>query len=182
MTENTTNVPTQAQLAGAAPKPTKKATATKVTAAPGKTVKAAAAKPTKAAAPAVVAQTKSTKKAAPPKVEAKVEAKTETKGKGKGESKSEIKFHEDGRRLTLRNPQIEILKLLAANPNGLSRKTLAEKVKTSITEMVGSLDGHPNKYTVTLVEQKMAKQEEVEGEGIWVTITPAGKKAVEAIK
>lgn len=84
---------------------------------------------------------------------------------------------------SLRAPQITILELLAATPDGLTRSQIAESLKASgksanLTEMVGS-DGSENKYTTTLTERKMVRHETHE-DGKLIVITAAGQKALAA--
>lgn len=91
---------------------------------------------------------------------------------------------EDGRRKTLRNPQIELLTALSKSKTGsLNRKQLAEKCPgVGLSEHLGSIYGEPNKYTVSLIEHKYVKQEQhdVDGKDVMIyTITASGKKALE---
>lgn len=99
---------------------------------------------------------------------------------------SKVEFTADGRRKTLRNPQVELLTAVGEAKGGtMTRKDLADKCPgVGLSEHLGTLDGTKNKYTVGLVEQGLVKQkvEDVEGKDVvTLTITAAGRKALEKL-
>ena len=84
----------------------------------------------------------------------------------------------------LRNPQVVILRLLKNNPNGLTRASIAEKLaaeqqSANLSEMIGSPDSEPNKYTTTLCERKYVRLEVQEQGKPLVIATASGLKALE---
>ena len=98
--------------------------------------------------------------------------------------KTAVEFTEDGRRKTLRAPQLKLLAALKKAPNHtLVRSALVEKCPgVGLTEHLGSSkpDAAKNKYTVSLIEQKFVKASVSEEEsGILYTATAAGLKALE---
>jgi hypothetical protein len=96
--------------------------------------------------------------------------------------KSDVQFTEDGRRLTLRNPQVLILEALKKAGGKMTRKALAEKCPgVGFTEHLGATkpDAPKNKFTVSLLEQKFVKASTSEDEGLSYEITAAGRKALE---
>lgn len=123
------------------------------------------------------------KAAAPAKV-SKAKAPAAKKGGKRPIIRGELT--DDGRRKTLRNPQILVLEALnKAKNNTLTRAQLVDKCPgVGLTEHLGSIGGTKNKYTVSLIEHKFVKQEQhdINNKDTMVyTITATGKKALEKV-
>lgn len=131
---------------------------------------------TKATVKGVKTAPKKTVKGAAPKA---TEAKKTTKAPAKKtEAKEFVKPDH------LRKPQIRILEILAKNPAGMTRTDISQTLQitnegTNLSEMIGSVSGEPNKYTISLIERKMVKYS-VQEEGTLVVITAAGQNALKA--
>lgn len=128
----------------------------------------------------VATKTKAKAKKAPAKKEATVKSKKAAPAKAKKAASGDRPKPD-----YLRNPQIEILRVL--KKKGLSRAQILEKLTkaVSLSEMLGSPNGEPNRYTKTLCEWKYVKMEthDIDGRDTDVfSLTAAGKAALEKIE
>lgn len=93
--------------------------------------------------------------------------------------------NENGQRITLRNPQIVLLKTIAGSTTkSLTRPQILKKCPgINLSEHLGNLKGTTNKFTISLTERNYVRQEVQEtkdgGSVVVISLTKLGLKALE---